>query len=629
MTPVRLPSLDAIATESLRTARRFPEVLAASGAALVIMIRLIGASGDLPAWEGAMAAATLGLPLTLALALGAEGRGWRWDTAPLLRGMGVALAGAVLVAWAWSWPGWTATGRATRFALLTTAFHLAASVAAFPGAHQGNAFWQAVRVVLQRVVTTAVFAAALFAGLGAALGALDLLFGMDVPPAAYGRLWALVTFGFGTGFFLAGIPNPPDALAASRDYPTGLRKFAQFVLVPLVAVYLAILTAYLAKVLLTRQWPSGWIGNLVSAVAIAGMLAWMLLHPLEDDPAHRWVRPVTRGYFAAMLPSIAMLWVALGKRVAQYGLTSRRVIALAGALWLSAITLHYLVTRARGIRPIGIRRIPATLALLAAVLAVGPLSAIALTVRDQRGRAEAVLRRHAMVREGRWVPAPAAGVGGDAPALASAVRAMAQAGGGAAFVGLIPDSVQHPPGADTSGVMRREVGTRVLRYLGGDALADEVGFRRPVTEVTGVRTVVLDQQSPVAVDGFAWASRGSLSPDAVPVSVAPGYRLRVAADSQALELRRATTDSALVLRLPLDGAFRDAVSTPDPQALEVAGQRALPPRPRLVVEGRTPGVRLRVLVEQLTVDWRGTTGRLRYLEGPLLLALDSLPPSPR
>jgi hypothetical protein len=111
--------------------------------------------------------------------------------------------------------------------------------------------------------------------------------------------------------------------------------------------------------------------------------------------------------------------------------------------------------------------------------------------------------------------------------------------------------------------------------------------------------------------------------------VAPGYRLRVAADSQALELRRATTDSALVLRLPLDGAFRDAVSTPDPQALEVAGQRALPPRPRLVVEGRTPGVRLRVLVEQLTVDWRGTTGRLRYLEGPLLLALDSLPPSPR
>jgi hypothetical protein len=48
-----------------------------------------------------------------------------------------------------------------------------------------------------------------------------------------------------------------------------------------------------------------------------------------------------------------------------------------------------------------------------------------------------------------------------------------------------------------------------------------------------------------------------------------------------------------------------------------------------MVEGRAPGVRLRVLVEQLTVDWRGNAGRLRYLEAIVLFTTDSTAPAPR
>lgn len=630
MTPLRIPSLDAAVVATGRTVRRFPDVLALACTAAACALRLVDSDGEHPALEAALAASVAGIPLLLAIALAGERRAWSVRTALVWR---VAATALLVAAWR-AWPDWTPLLRALRFGVALPTFLLAATVSAFPRKGDGNAFWHFNRVALQRLLVTVLFAGALFLGLATALAALQFLFGVDVPAAAYGRLWVLDTFIFGVGFFLAGLPDPPDALAEAREVPEGLRKFAQYVLLPLVVVYLALLTAYLAKVLLTRQWPSGWIGTLVSAVAVAGMLAWVLVHPLEQQPAHRWVRPFTRGFFLALLPSIGMLWVALGKRVAQYGLTGRRVIALAGALWLTVMVGHYLLTRSRGIR-----RLPFTLALMGAVLLVGPLSAVSLAERSQRGRAEGVLRRHGMLQRGRWTPAPAAGMGADAPALASAVRYLAELRGALAFDGVVPDSVLRPAGSDTSAVIRRDLGTRVLRHLGGDALAEEAGIRVPAVQSRGVHTLVFDQQAPVAVEGFTWTVRGMLGPEAAPVRAAPGYLLGMAADSAALELRRAgadgpggataTADTAVVLRLPLDSAFRVVVAHSTAGASAMAARRTGDALPRLMVEGRAPGVRLRVLVEQLTVEWRGTAGRLRYLEAIVLFTTDSTAPAPR
>ena len=77
MVPFRLPSVDVVAAAAERAVRRFPDVLLAAAAAVVIAWRLVDADGTLPRWEAAMAAAVLGLPLLLAGALLAEGRGWQ------------------------------------------------------------------------------------------------------------------------------------------------------------------------------------------------------------------------------------------------------------------------------------------------------------------------------------------------------------------------------------------------------------------------------------------------------------------------------------------------------------------------------------------------------------------------
>jgi hypothetical protein len=517
-----------------------------------------------------------------------------------------------------------------RFGLALAACHFAAAVAPFvarPDPTQGRAFWQCNRVLFQRALLTALYAVVLFAGLGGALGALDALFDVNVRPDWYARLWITLVFGFGTWFFLAGIADPPQALGDSDEYPDALRRFAQYVLIPLVVVYLAILTAYFGKVLVTQRWPSGWIGNLVSAVTIAGLLAWLLVHPLEGQAAHRWVRPFTRGFFVALLPAIGMLWAALAQRVGQYGLTARRVIALAGALWLTGMALHYLRGRSRAIQ-----LIPLSLALVTALLTAGPVSAIALAVRNQRGRVDEALTRQAMRQDGRWVPARdtlafrEAGRRADAAIIAGGVRYLAEVEGADAFADALPDSVLRPAPADRSVradsllVLGRRLqrpdalAERVLRYLGGDALAAASGEpARPVT-VDGLRGASFESGGALAVSGYDWVRQGGVSRGGEPLAVGGGHTLRVSEAGDALELWR---DTVVLVRLPVDTLLREVAEA---QASGDVSQR--PPR---ALDGAAGAVRLHVVPQELQFDWRGSTGRLANAGVTVLLAAPSAP----
>ena len=60
----------------------------------------------------------------------------------------------------------------------------------------------------------------------------------DDSAEAYGRLDLMLLFVFNTWFFLAGVPGDFAALDESREFPRGIRVFAQYILAPLVGVYL-------------------------------------------------------------------------------------------------------------------------------------------------------------------------------------------------------------------------------------------------------------------------------------------------------------------------------------------------------------------------------------------------------
>ena len=295
----RLPTLGAAIEMALATLRRFPLVLACgvlAATAAILMSEDIG-----PAWlrDRLLAVATLGLPLFTAAKLLGE----RLPSAVARAGATLA-AVALLVAVHVSWDGWLEPVRVARYVELSLAFHLLVAFLPFVGRDRPTAFWQYNRTLFERFLVAGISSATLFLGLALALAAVNKLFGVDLPRGAYVRVWVLCAFVFNTWFFLGGVPRDLEALDGRREYPTVLRVFAQYTLVPLVTVYLVILTLYFGKVVVSWDWPSGWIGYLVSGVAGAGILTLLLVHPLAEREEQRWVTTFARWFWLGVLPAV-------------------------------------------------------------------------------------------------------------------------------------------------------------------------------------------------------------------------------------------------------------------------------------------------------------------------------------
>jgi uncharacterized protein DUF4153 len=381
---MRLPSFVTLVQRAREVVVRFPWTMAAGVVAAVTTIIATTNSAD-QQWGRIAMVAALGVPLSLALTLLAEERGWTGG-----RRAAVNLAGVMLlVAFYLVWPGPDRKYEAIRYFQLSAALHLLVAAVPFLGQPETGAFWQYNRRLFLGILRAAVFSHVLFVGLAVALAALDKLFGVDVDGEVYSRLWITIAFVLNTGIFLSSVPLGLRALDADTSYPRVLQVFAQYVLTPLVFLYLILLLAYLVKIVAGGEWPSGWIGWLVTSVAIAGLLGFLLVHPLRNDPAEGWIRTYTRWLFIGLIPAAAMLLVAFWKRILPYGLTEPRLLGLLLGLWLLIIAVSYTVRQDSGIR-----RIPVTLAALLLLTLYGPWSVTSLSVASQGRRLAHLVKSH-------------------------------------------------------------------------------------------------------------------------------------------------------------------------------------------------------------------------------------------
>ena len=381
MPKIKLPSFRSLLTAGGAAVRRFPEVVVCAlvaGTAGAIGID----SSDERFWFRICFAASLGLPLFTGLVLTEERRGWTEAVRWTLRAAGAAL----LVVWWAASGGWQLEILPVRFFHTAATLHLAVAVLPYLRAKEPWGFWQYNRALFFRFLQAVVYAAAVFVGTALAVAALDNLLGVPVPDETYGRLWFAAAFGLHPLIFLAGVPVNFASLNESREYPQWLKVFSQNVLLPLVAVYVAILMVYMAKILITGTWPSGWISYLVSALAVLGIFSLLMVHPVRMRTEESWIDRYALGFWIAVLPSAAMVLLAVWQRVEQYGITEPRYLLGAMALWLAGTALHRTITRTREIKTI-----PVTLAAVGALSLVGPWSAYSVAERSQLGRIEEIL----------------------------------------------------------------------------------------------------------------------------------------------------------------------------------------------------------------------------------------------
>jgi hypothetical protein len=281
---------------------------------------------------------------------------------------------------------------------LNIASHLLITLAAFKQKNNLNGFWSFNQTLFTRLILGAFYSGILLAGILGALVAVDELFHYNIDDKIYQYVCAFVLIIFNTLFFLAGIPNNTQGLQQSSVYPKGLKVFTQYLLIPLVLLYLLILYVYSAKTLFEWDLPKGWVSNLILAFSSLGIFCLLLLYPLQSSKENRWINILSKSFYFAILPLIVFLWVAIGVRVNQYGITEARYYIIVLAAWLAIVAIYFIFSKGKNIKVI-----PASLFVLCVVASVGPLSAFQISKWSQLNRLEVLLVKNNMLKDGKIV----------------------------------------------------------------------------------------------------------------------------------------------------------------------------------------------------------------------------------
>lgn len=188
-------------------------------------------------------------------------------------------------------------------------------------------------------------------------------------------------------------------LSDIRDKEYDTNKFfafiVRFIVIPFVFLYFCILYAYSVKVLMNiSDWPKGEVSWLVIGFSIFGYLGHIFSKSYENE--HMMVQ-IFRKYFPyVVLPQLPMLGYAIALRINQYDLTINRYFVVIFGIWLTIISLYFVIGKIKSLTVI-----PATLTLITLVISIGPWGIYQLPLSRQYDRLLENLEKSEILRDGK------------------------------------------------------------------------------------------------------------------------------------------------------------------------------------------------------------------------------------
>ena len=397
---MKFPSIDELANQAKSAFLRFPFAILMSALTALFAIILIEEGVDKSSqivFVHYMLTAALGIPLFVVIKLLSEKLNFSTTNYYISVSIGFVLLALVYI----SFPDQDIAVNYfipyVKYAIYNIAVHLMVAFMPFIKRGEENGFWNYNKALFLRLMEAILYSGVLYLGIAIALGALHGLFDLDIEETVYMDIFVVIVTVFNTWFYAAKLPKDIHTLDSIRVYPKGLKVFSQFILLPLLLVYLLILYSYELKILISWDWPKGIVSYLVIGISVLGMLTFLLIQPYGNSGENKWIKRFTKSYYLTLIPLVAMLYFAILMRIGDYGFTINRYVILMLGVWLTIVIIYFLIGRTN------IKFIPISLTIILVLSSFGPWGMFSVSESSQIGRLENLLSKNGMLENGKIV----------------------------------------------------------------------------------------------------------------------------------------------------------------------------------------------------------------------------------
>jgi len=335
---------------------------------------------------------------------------------------------------------------AMRYFMIVSSFFLLIFIVPFTGRGEEGSLnfqrniWHTGTWYLYAIVVSGI----LFTGIAIAYAMVSALFGVENYQFLIHSFTICICF-VAPMVFLNGLP-PYEETLSIKESEGFIRMVVDYVLIPLVMVYILILALYFGKTTLALKLPEGRTAYLVISCSSLGILIYYLVHRFDSVAQIGIERIFTKIFFWFMIPMVVLLWIAIIMRLSEYGVTENRYIVLMLAAWISAVTIHGLLIRKKNFITW-----PAILAAILILSISGPWSMFSVSRSSQYARMMDILNRYGAVQNGKLVKAASPLSREDSDSLYSSIDYLLSTHKGSLIVALMPDELRTGDLAKTDG----------------------------------------------------------------------------------------------------------------------------------------------------------------------------------
>ena len=227
---------------------------------------------------------------------------------------------------------------------------LAVPLTKFWEKEEESVFWAQVVHSIFLFVETTFFSLFLYATLSLALVAIEKLFNIDFSNIEiYADLFIVIAVIFHPVYFLSKYKKREE-LRYNFEPNSFIKTFSSKILLGTALLYAVILFIYFLKIIVTGEWPNGWVSNLILSFSIMGILCYGINKYLFGSPATGVLKLFKKWFFPFLFISCIFLSIAIYIRVSDYGITEPRYLVISSAVWLFFVSIYFILSKRKDLR---------------------------------------------------------------------------------------------------------------------------------------------------------------------------------------------------------------------------------------------------------------------------------------